>query len=314
MAPMAATIEHAGQTGTKRTFTDLLGRLSRQSVEKHYDAYGDVAWDSDEMAIDLADPRFALPDFDPLAQTGWYQAQSPEVQARVGAHRVAAMMKTGWHFENLLQQGLLKYAFRLPNGSPQFRYLHHEISEESHHTMMFQEFVDRTGLPVSGMRRADVKVLEWLLATVTRFAPAAFFFGVLAGEEPVDHVQKRTLREERIHPLVQRIMKIHVTEEARHVSFAKGLVREIVPSMRRHERFALSVATPLFFGYLTALMVNPPTQLTRSGVPKRVLAEARRSEAGRSLVKESAAKPKKLAEELGLMNPVSRRLWAAVNL
>jgi hypothetical protein len=311
---MAATIDRPGQAPTKRTFPELLATLSRQSVEKHHDAYGDIAWDSDEMAVEVTDPRFVLPDFDPLARTEWYRSQPVEVQARVGAHRVAAMMKTGWHFENLLQQGLLKYVFRLPNGSPQFRYVHHEIAEESQHTMMFQELVDRTGLPVAGMRRADVKLIEWLTSTITRFAPAAFFFGVLAGEEPIDHVQKRMLREEHVHPLVRRIMKIHVTEEARHVSFAKGVVQEIVPRLNRLQRVALSVITPVFFGYLTALMVNPPAQLTRSGVPRSALRDARRSAAGRALVADSAAKPKKLAEELGLMNPLSRRLWSAVNL
>ena len=54
-------------------------------------------------------------------------------------------------FENLLQRGLLSYAFRLPNGAPEYRYLHHEIIEESQHSLMFQELVNRSGLPVKGM-------------------------------------------------------------------------------------------------------------------------------------------------------------------
>ena len=311
---MAVTTAERPPQTEKRSFPALLAKLSRQSVDKHYDAYGDVAWDSQEMALDLSDPRLALPDFDGLAQTDWYRAQSPEVQARVGAHRVAAMMKTGWHFENLLQQGLLKYAFRLPNGSAQFRYLHHEIAEESQHTMMFQEFVDRTGLPVTGMPRTMVKLFEWGLSAITRFGPAAFFFAVLAGEEPVDYVQKRNLRSDTIHPLVERIMRIHVVEEARHVSYARGLVKELVPGMSRAQRFVLSINVPVMFGVLTPLMVSPPTQLEASGVPPSVLREAQRSEANRTLVRESAAKPKHLAEELGLMNPVSRRIWARVGL
>jgi hypothetical protein len=298
----------------KRSFPALLAQLSRQSVDKHYDAYGDVAWDSEELALDVSDPRLALPEFDGLAQTDWYRSQSPDIQARVGAHRVAAMMKTGWHFENLLQQGLLKYAFRLPNGSPQFRYLHHEIAEESQHTMMFQEFVDRTGLPVRGMPRSMVKLFEWGLSAITRFSPAAFFFAVLAGEEPVDYVQKRHLRSDTIHPLVERIMRIHVVEEARHVSYARGLVKELVPALSRAQRFVLSINVPIMFGVLTPLMVSPPAQLEASGLPPSVRREAQRSEANRTLVRESAAKPKRLAEELGLMNPVSRRLWARAGL
>lgn len=312
--PPLSQLSKSGGATKKRSFPALLARLSRQSVDKHYDAFGDVAWDSEEMALDLSDPRLALPAFDGLAQTEWYQAQTPEVAARVGAHRVAAMMKTGWHFENLLQQGLLKYAFRLPNGSPQFRYLHHEIAEESQHTMMFQEFVDRTGLPVTGMPRTMVKLFEWGLSAITRHTPAAFFMAVLAGEEPVDYVQKLSLRSDTIHPLVERIMRIHVVEEARHVSYARGLVKELVPGLNRVQRFLLSVTVPVMFGILTPLMVSPPFQLEASGVPRSVIREAQRSEANRALVRESAAKPKRLAEELGLMNPVSRRIWARAGL
>lgn len=53
---------------------------------------------------------------------------------------------------------------------------------------------------------------------------------VLAGEEPVDYVQKRHLRSETIHPLVERIMRIHVVEEARHVSYARGVVKTWSPA------------------------------------------------------------------------------------
>ncbi|MHB8329258.1 MAG: diiron oxygenase, partial [Acidimicrobiales bacterium] len=134
-------------------FTSIVERLSRQSVDKHFDAYTDVEWE----AVDPADPRFTMWSFDPIGSTAWYKAQPPEMQSRVGLHRIATALRTGWEFENILQRGLLEYAFWLPNGRPEFRYLHHEIVEESQHTMMFQEFINRTGLEVRGMP-LDMKV------------------------------------------------------------------------------------------------------------------------------------------------------------
>src|SRR5262245_7794458 len=119
-------------------FTVMVGRLNKLSVERHFDAYADIDWDSPDLALDVADTRFGLPGIDPLRHTDWYAAQSPEARAAIGCYRWAACMKTGWHFENLLQRGLLRHAFHLPNGSPEFRYLHHEIIEESQHTLMFQ--------------------------------------------------------------------------------------------------------------------------------------------------------------------------------
>src|SRR5581483_3317693 len=46
-----------GDTGVWR---DLVGRLNRQSTDKHFDAYADVAWDDPEMRIDRHDPRWEL--------------------------------------------------------------------------------------------------------------------------------------------------------------------------------------------------------------------------------------------------------------
>ncbi len=60
-------------------------------------------------------------------------------------------MKIGVQFENLLKRGLLAYALPLPNGSSEFRYVYHEVIEEGHHGMMFQEFVNRSGMPIPGL-------------------------------------------------------------------------------------------------------------------------------------------------------------------
>ena len=62
--------------------------------------------------------------------------------------------------------------------------------------------------------------------------PELFFIFVLGGEDPIDHVQRETLRSEReLHPLLERIMRIHVTEEARHLSFARHYLKREVPKL-----------------------------------------------------------------------------------
>ncbi len=48
-----------------------------------------------------------------------------------------------------------------------------------------------------------------------------FFMIVISAEEPGDYMQRVILRAgEQVHPLVGRIMAIHVAEESRHISFA----------------------------------------------------------------------------------------------
>ncbi len=307
--------EHRSEVATADAFTALVNRLSRQSVEKHFDAYADVAWDSPEFAIDPADPRFELWAGEPLGATAWYRNQSPEVRARIGLHRWGTAMRTGWEFENLLQRGLLRFVFHLDNGRSEFRYLHHEIVEESHHSMMFQEFVNRTGLPVRGMPRILKLLAETFVVPLATLHPTLFFTFVLGGEDPIDHIQRQRLREGGTHPLVDRITKIHVTEEARHLSFARHYLKAEVPRLSWVQRQLVAVPAPVLLGIMARLMIHPTRSFGRANaVPRAVLLESRRNEAGRALRRDSLAKVRRLFGELGLINPVSRTLWKAFGI
>lgn len=152
-------------------------------------------------------------------------------------------MKVGMQFENWLQGGLLEIALQLPNGAPEYRYLHHEITEESQHSMLFQELVNRSGLPVRGMPWF-ITPLRPLVMRLARHWPTAFFVMVLAGEDPIDHVQRQQLTGENSHPLAERIMRIHVTDEARHLSFARHYLKHSVPRLGRISRHLLAIVTP----------------------------------------------------------------------
>jgi hypothetical protein len=302
---------------TADDFAVMVGRLNKLSVERRFDAYADVDWDDPALALDPADPRFELPGLDPLRHTDWYAAQPADVRAAVACYRWAACMKTGWHFENLLQRGLLRHAFELPNGAPEFRYLHHETIEESQHTLMFQEFVNRCGLPVRGMPWFLRRLAEWFVVPLARLFPSLFFLFVLGGEDPVDHLQRRVLADgdTALHPLVERIMRIHTTEEARHLSFARKYMQRTVPELGFFRRLHLALLTPLVLGIMARLMLQPPGDLVRHfGVPADVVRAANRSRAGRQLLKDSVAKTRRLFRELGLITPLSKPLWKAAGL
>jgi hypothetical protein len=296
-------------------FRTTLARLSKLSVEKHFDAYADVDWDAPDMQVVAGDPRWAPLADDPVAATDWYRSLGPSERSQYGLYRIAASMKTGWQFENLLQRGLLVRAFRLPNEAPEFRYIHHEIVEESQHTLMFQEVVNRSGLPVRGMPWWARLGGRFLVTVWSRWSPAAFFFLVLGGEEPVDHVQRRTLQVGHPHPLVERIMRIHVTEEARHVSFARHSLRRLVPRLGWVRRHMLAMQVPLVMGVMTDLMLAPQDELRRhTAMPRKVARQARRSPEARQLMSDSVRKIRELCDELDLMTRPARFLWRRLGL
>jgi hypothetical protein len=300
-----------GTPQTADTFDAALARLNKLSMERHTHAY-DLDWDDPMFSVGPDGPQAELPAFDPLKETWWYRSLPTDERRRLALYRYAACMKIGWHFENLLQQGLLRYVTRLPDGTPAFRYLHHEIVEESEHTLMFQEFVNRTGLSVRGMPRFLRWVAQFRVVPLARRYPALFFLFVLGGEDPVDQLQRRQLKEEggTMHPLVERIMRIHVAEEARHLSFARHYLTDRVPRLGRLRRAVLSLLAPIVLGVMARLMLYPPGDLVREfRIPKRVLREAYGSPAGRQALKDSVAKTRRLWIELGLVGPVSRRMW-----
>lgn len=312
-APDQASLPRLGRPGGK--LERLLPRINRQSVEKHSDAYTDIDWDNPELAIGPDDSRCGLFEFDPLAQTEWYRSQPAEVQSRIGLHRICAAFKVGMQFENLLQRGLLSHAFALANGAPEYRYLHHEIIEESQHSLMFQELVNRSEMPVDGMPRWMRLLAPPSITVIQRIFPELFFFMVLAGEDPVDYLQRRQMREGTTHPLVERIMSIHITEEARHIAFARTYLKDLVPTLSPVRRHHLAIRIPLVLWIMAPLMVDPTPELHHHhDVPKSVLREARKSKEGRRLRKESVAKLRGLCRELELITPASKRIWLLVGL
>ncbi len=316
MAAQDLDLEVRGSVADRAEYDELVQRLSKASVDKHYEPYVDIAWDDPEMRIDPADPRWALSaTVDPLGAQPWYQALPPETQARIGLWRVATAMKTGVEFENLLKRGLLAYAFWLPNGSSEFRYAYHEVVEEGHHGMMFQEFVNRTGLPIRGVPNGLRQTAQAIPALGIAF-PELFFFFVLGGEDPIDYVQRRTLNAgDDVHPLLERIMRIHVAEEARHLSFARHYLRRRVPELGPIRRRIIGVAIPLILYRMSKVMLGASRPMVREfEIPEQVLRDAYRSPQARAERRNSLAKVRELAVELGLVDHFGRRLWKALGL
>lgn len=292
-------------------FAELVRRLSRQSVDKHFGAYEDVPWDDPDYAIDPADPRWEMLLDDSLGRTDWYRTLPAETRARLGLHVVTSDMKAGLQFENVLKRGLLEYAFSLPDGSDEFRYVYHEVIEEAQHSLMFQEFVNRAGLETPGLSW-DMRLGTRHVVRLARTSPAMFFVFVLGGEDPIDHVQRKLLRSDReLHPLLERIMRIHVTEEARHLSFARAYLKTKVPELPARTRHMVALRAPFILGRMAGVMMRPPGHLVRTyNIPKPVLRQVYGpGTPSRQEVKDSVRKVRNLLVQLDLVTPASKRIW-----
>lgn len=313
--PLPREEQADGPLAADATYRALLARLSQQSVAKHYDAYADIPWDDPAHAIDPTDPRFELGPGDPLGATVWYRALPQPERARLGLEMLASFAKIGSQFENALQRGLLEFVQQLPEGAPEYRYAMHEVIEEGHHSLMFREFVRRTGLPIPGLPW-HLRLGARVVAGFGRRFPELFFLFVIGGEDPIDHVQREQLESgECAHPLVRLISRVHITEEARHLSFARAYLRRHVPRLGPVKRTLLRVRAPLLFGQMANLMTRPtPATIRRHAIPRAVLREAYRSPAGRALRAAALRKPRALCVELGIAVPPFDRLWRRLGI
>ena len=292
-------------------YVDMLNTLSEGSVRRNFNPYTDIDWDSPEFAVIPNDERWILPATDPIGQHPWYQSQPIERQIEIGMWRQANVAKVGLHFESILIRGLMEYAFWVPNGSPEYRYCLHEAVEECNHTMMFQEMVNHIGADVPGMPR----LLKWIQPAIPLVAgplPIPFWFGILAGEEPIDHTQKNVLREGKsLHPIMERVMAIHVAEEARHISFAHEYLRKRVPDLPRRKRFWLSLYVPVVMRVLCSAIIVPPRAFWKEfDIPRSVRKEIFfKSPGSRKMLRDMFGDVRMLAQDTGLMNPLAKLMW-----
>jgi hypothetical protein len=173
---------------------------------------------------------------------------------------------------------------------------------------MFQEFVDRAGVKTGALRGWRARVADRVVGLADRF-PELFFIFVLGGEDPIDYFQREALKGNWAqHPLVRRITQIHITEEARHLCFARAFLRERVPSLSPRRKLALRVLVPVIMHFMAKAMLEPsPSIVAEFGIPEDVLDVAfRQNRAHHAHVLGSLSKVRTLCEELEIYD---RRLW-----
>ena len=198
----------------------------------------------------------------------------------------------------------------------EYRFAYHEVIEEAHHSLMFQEFVNRTGLPVPLVNTDFIQATSRVAEYGTTF-PELLFIYALGGEDPIDYVQREGFRKRSDrHPLIRRISQIHIVEEARHVAFARSYLRLNVPKLSDAKRTEMSLAVPGILGVLSSLMMQPPGHIIETyGIPPHVIDEAfTHNPAHRDLVVASLSKIRALCEELGLMTAEATQLWEQAGL
>jgi len=285
---------------------ELAQRLSEASVKKWFDPLRDIDW---EEPFDLE--RFYMREEDvSLYGTPIYEGLSQEQKVRLSLHEAASMMAAGIWFENILKHKFIDYLYNRDPHDPNFRYMLHEVGDECRHSIMFGEFIKRSGVsfyPVRWWARLGGQLMKEAVSKT------AVFIGILAAEEVTDFFNRRATESPEVHPTVRRIAQIHMIEEARHISYARSHLIEDLPNLPRVRRLGILLAAPVITGVIVSQLVSPEVYSSLD-LPKEARRQARQSPHGKKIMLEAGAKFIGLLEEVGVVNPHTRWAWRTTGL
>jgi hypothetical protein len=135
----------------------------------------------------------------------------------------------------------------------------------------------------------------------------------LIGEEIFDSLQRQMMDDPELQPIIQRLMRIHVTEEARHIQFARDGLRKRGPQMRRLEKWFVANINGLGGWFFRYLFTNP-VPYARAGLDARRARITARTSPHRHEVQVAGFAPlAAFLTEVGLMGPIARRGWTRTN-
>jgi len=228
--------------------------------------------------VPFDDTHFYLPpDLVSLYGTELWNSMTRQQQVRLSMHEASSTLAQGLWFENILSFKLLSYLYRANPQEPHFYWMLQEIADECRHSMMFGEFIRRSGTPWYEPNR-----LVTYTANFTRFvAPkVSVFVGVLAAEATTDYLNRRVMQDPECHPIMRQIARIHVIEEARHLGYARHWLDENYAKMPLPMRVWIRMQAPIVTMTLLSQLVNTRVY-EEVGLPPDAASLARRNPARR---------------------------------
>lgn len=287
---------------TGPTRDEFAERLLKGSVKKSYAPVVDIDWDA---PLD-PDKFFLPPKTVSLYGTPLWDAMTREQQIELSRHELVNTLSAGIWFENILNQALLR---KMMHQDPTARATHYELTElgdETRHMVMFGKAINRVGAKPVRPKRYQRIIINALPFT---FQGSMLWVAALIGEEIFDSLQRQMMDDPELQPMVQRLMRIHVTEEARHIQFARDGLRKRTPHMRRIPKLFvgnINGVGGLFFRHL----FSNPVQYRRAGLDPREARRAARTSPHRHQVQVLGFAPlAAFLDEVGLLGPVARRMW-----
>lgn len=288
------------KAGTTRA--EFAERLLKGSVRKSYEPIVDIDW---EAPLD-PDKFYLPPKVVSLYGTELWESMSRAEQIELSRQELVNTLSAGIWFENILNQSLLR---KMMHADPTAATTHYELTElgdETRHMVMFGKAIAKVGAKPVRPRLYQRIIIN---ALPFAFRGSVLWVAALIGEEIFDSLQRQMMDDDELQPMVQRLMRIHVTEEARHIQFARDGLRKRTPEMSRAKRIWVGNLNGLGGPFFRHLFTNA-VQYRRVGLDGKAARRMARRSPHRHAVQIAGFAPlASFLDEVGLMGPIARRMW-----
>jgi hypothetical protein len=282
-------------------------RLLRSSLDHSYEPNIDIDW-----AAPLVDGAWGVPEHRvSLYGTELWAGLTDEQKRTLSIHELCSVARIGLWFETILMQMLLRYSYDRDPRRQHIQYALVEIADECRHSIMFAKMTERYGVPDYAPRKLTHE-LGRIFKTVA--SGPAMFAGTLFVEEILDQLQREAMRDESVQPLTRMVNKIHVTEEARHVRYAREELMRMMPRTNAAQRSLARYLTARIAFVVARNLIHRDVYASVGIDPAVGHKAALANPHHREMLAWSARKLVPFLREQGVIGGPSEILWRKANL
>ena len=277
-------------------------RLLKSSAKKSYDPAVDIDWDAPLVPGGIWVPEHRVS----LYGTELWDRLTPDQRVELGKHEACSVASVGLWFETLLMQRLLKDFYAEDPTSARAQFALTEVADECRHSQMFARMVATAGVEPYGAV-PSVHQLGKLFSVLNR-GPAAYS-AILVAEEVLDRLQREQAGDERIQPLMRQVNRIHIMEEARHVSFARDEVTRGIAELSRPELAYQRWICALTSFFVVRSLINPKVYAAVGIDPREGHRAALANPHHREMIRWAGEKIMAFLDEAGMIGAPGLSLW-----
>jgi hypothetical protein len=277
-------------------------RLLKSSAEKFYDPDVDIDWSAPPVEGMLYQPEHRIS----LYGTPLWDTLTPEQRTELSRHEIASVASNGIWFEVILMQMLLKEVYKGDPTTKHVQYALTEIADECRHSTMFGQAIGHLGLPAYGPRKTLHRLARML--PVIGYGPA-LYGSVLIVEEVLDRLQREAMANDNVQPLIRMVNRIHVLEEARHVTFARQEVASGMPKLTKPELAYQRWLVALVGCQVTHTLINPKVYAAIGLNPAEAWHTAMHNPHYQETIRWAGERIMSFLSDAGLVGAPGMRLW-----